>query len=226
MKRASRFFSDAERELVEEAVALAELRTSGEIVPVVATSSGRYDRAEDLFGVLVALSVLAGTCLLFRDLSVGEGQWGQRLQLTIGLLPVLLIVLAGFVAGAILATLVPELRLPFVSRREMEAEVERAARAAFQQLRVRGTAGGTGVLIYLSLFERMVHVLGDEAISAKVDQERWQEVCDTVVAGVKNRRPAQGLSEGILSCGELLAEHFPIEPGDRDELENTLHILD
>jgi putative membrane protein len=226
MKKASRFFSDAERELVEEAVALAELRTSGEIVPVVATSSGRYDRAEDLFGVLVALVALAGSWLLFQEFSVAEGDWGQRLELTLGPLQLVPIVLVGFVVGAILATLVPELRLPFIGRGEMEAEVERAARAAFQELRVRGTAGGTGVLIYLSLFERMVHVLGDEAISAQVEQERWQEVCDTVVAGVKNRRPAQGLGEGILSCGELLAEHFPVEPGDRDELANALHILD
>jgi putative membrane protein len=226
MRKASSFFSSEERELVEEAVALAELRTSGEIVPVVATSSGRYDSAEDLFGVVVALLALAGSWLLFQDVSVVEGEWGERFDLTLNLPLVMLIVLGGFVAGAILATLVPELRLPFMGRREMEAEVERAARAAFQRLRVRGTAGSTGVLIYLSLFERMVHVLADEAISSKVDPRRWQEVCDIVVAGVKKRRPAQGLSDGILSCGELLAEHFPIEPGDRDELANTLHILD
>jgi putative membrane protein len=226
MKKASRFFSDEERELVEEAVSLAELRTSGEIVPVVATSSGRYDRAEDLFGVLVALAALAGAWLIFQDVSVAERAWDDQIRPTLTLLPTLLIVLVGFVVGAVIATLIPELRLPFVTRGEMEAEVERAARAAFQELRVRGTAGGTGVLVYLSLFERMVHVLGDEAISSKVDPERWQEVCDVVVAGVKKRRPAQGLSDGILSCGELLSEHFPIEPGDRDELANTLHILD
>ena len=62
VKRASRLFNQEERLAITTAVFEAEVETAGEIVPVVATSSGRYDRAEDLFGVafvLVALT-LAG----------------------------------------------------------------------------------------------------------------------------------------------------------------------
>jgi putative membrane protein len=226
MGRASQFFTDGERTLVEEAVALAELRTSGEIVPVVATASGRYDRAEDLFGVVVALGLVAAGWLPLQNLALLEGAWGERYTWLLGLAPVLALFLAGFLAGAVLATVVPALRLPFISRGEIEAEVDRAARAAFHELRVRRTAGGTGILIYLSLFERTVRVLGDDAISEKLGQEQWTEVCDLVVDGIRAGRAAQGLKDAILRCGDLLAEHFPIEPGDRNELGNELRLID
>ena len=44
-------FSDEQRRAVAQAVAEAEGKTSAEIVPVVATASGRYDRAEDIVGL-------------------------------------------------------------------------------------------------------------------------------------------------------------------------------
>jgi len=226
MRRASRFFSDDERKLVEEAVALAELRTSGEIVPVVATASGRYDRAEDLFGVLVSLGLVAACWMPLQHLAATEGAWGARYTWLLGLVPVLLLVLVGFLAGAVLATVVPSLRLPFISRAEIEAEVDRAARAAFHEFRVRRTDESTGILVYLSLFERTVRVLGDDAINEKLEQEQWTEVCDLVVAGIRGKRSAQGLKDAILRCGDLLAEHFPIQPGDRNELGNELRLID
>jgi putative membrane protein len=226
MRRASDFISDDERKLVEEAVALAELRTSGEIVPVVATASGRYDRAEDLFGVLVSLGLVAACWLPLQRLAAMEGAWGARYTWLLGLVPVLLLVLVGFLAGAVLATVVPSLRLPFISRAEIEAEVDRAARAAFHEFRVRRTDEATGILVYLSLFERTVRVLGDDAINEKLEPEQWTEVCDLVVAGIRGKRPAQGLTEAILKCGDLLAEHFPIQPGDRNEIGNELRLID
>jgi putative membrane protein len=226
MRRASRFFSDDERRLVEEAVALAELRTSGEIVPVVATASGRYDRAEDLFGVLVSLGLVAACWLPLQRLAAVEGAWGDRSTWLLGLVPVLLLVLVGFLAGAVLATVVPSLRLPFISRAEIEGEVDRAACAAFHEFRVRRTDKATGILIYLSLFERTVRVLGDDAINDKLEQEQWTEVCDLVVAGIRGKRSAQGLKDAILKCGDLLADHFPIKPGDRNELGNELRLID
>ena len=58
MKLASQIFNDQERKRVDDAVAQAEKRTSAEIVPVVATSSGRYDRAEDIVGLFVGLIVV------------------------------------------------------------------------------------------------------------------------------------------------------------------------
>ncbi len=226
MKKASKLFSEKERQAVAEAITAAESQTSGEIVPVVATASGRYDRAGDLFGVVTALIALAGVWIGFQDIRLVETEWGQQLSPTLGLLPVLAIVLAGFVLGTCLATLVPELRQPFITRKELEEEVARSTAEIFQRLRLRRTAGATGILIYVSLYERRVRVLGDDAIAARLSDSDWQGVCDLVVQGLRKGQAADGLIRAIAACGELLATHFPIQPDDVNELSNELHLID
>jgi putative membrane protein len=226
MKRASKYFTESERDQIAEAVRGAEERTSGEIVPVLATASGRYDRAEDLFGLTFSIVLLVLGWILFQEVRPVEGDWVSGQSLVLGLVPVLLIVFVGFSLGAALSTWIPALKLPFLSRREMEAEVERSAAEAFQRFRVRGTAASTGVLIYVSLFEHTVQVIGDDAIASRISQEDWAEVRDLVIEGIRSRNPADGLRQAISLCGELLARHFPIEPGDVNELTNELRIID
>ena len=223
--KASALFSDADRQAVSEAITEAERHTSGEIVPVVATVSGRYDRAEDLFGVVVALVAVTIAWLVFQDVTV-DGQWQSGPVPALGLLPTLVIILVGFVAGAAVATKVPVIRLPFISKTEMTEEVERRAAESFQRLRVRATSGGTGVLIYVSLYERMVRVLGDEVIMGKLDQAQWDEMRDLLLAGLAGGKPADGFVAAIKKCGDLLAEHFPAEAGGENQLRNELHVID
>jgi putative membrane protein len=226
VKRASQLFSETDRRNVRAAVEEAERQTAGEIVPVVATVSGRYDRAEDLFGLIIALAAVSTAWYSHQGIRIEAGAWAARYTLGFGLAAVLLVFVAGFLAGAVAASYFPLLRLPFIGSGEMRAEVERGAAAAFQRCRVRGTAGGTGILIYVSLYERMVRVLGDDAIDAVVSQADWQAVCDLVVDGLRRGAAAQGLADGIRKSGELLGRHFPIQPGDRNELSNELYLID
>lgn len=226
MKPASKFFSEDERRAIASAVAEAERHTSGEIVPVVATASGRYDRAEDLFGVVGALLALAVAWILFQDIRPVAGDWASGRTLTLGLLPLLLIVAGGFVLGTVAATFLPVLALPFVTEREMRKEVERSAAEAFHRFRVRKTAAGAGILLYVSLHERMVRVLGDDAITEKLDQNDWDAVRDLIIDAIRANRAAEGLSQAILKCGELLSRYFPIQPGDVNEIGNELRIID
>jgi putative membrane protein len=224
MKSASTLFSEQDREAVAAAVADAERGTAGEIVPVVATISGRYDRAEDLFGLMLGLIALVVVWTLFQG--TAEADWAAGHVPTLGLFTVVLVVAVGFVGGASLATRIPLLRLPFIPRSEMHEEVQRRALEAFQRHRVRATTGATGVLIYVSLYERMVRVVGDDAIAARVTQQDWEAICELVVDGMRAGRPAHGLEEGVRKAGELLAGHFPIEPGNRNELSNALTLID
>ncbi len=226
MKLASSFFTEEDRAVIAEAVAKAESGTSGEIVPVAATASGRYDRAEDIFGLVAALLSLCVAWALFQDVVPAEGDWAHGAIINLSLPVVLIIIIIGFAFGSAAATFFPILRLPFILKSEMREEVERSAREAFQMFSVRGTRSATGILIYVSLYERMVRVVGDDAIAAKLDQEKWAEVCALAVNGMKEGKLAEGYANAIEKCGELLAEHFPIEPGDKNELANELRIID
>ncbi len=226
MRHATELFDQEGIAAVEAAIREVEKKTSAEVVPVVATVSGRYDRAEDLFAFLLALLVLGGAWGWLQGLAPATGAWGSGSTLKLGLPAVLAILVAIFLVGMALASHFPLLRLPLIARREMQEEVEGRARETFQRLRVRGTRAGTGVLIYVSLYEHMVHVVGDDAINAKLSEGDWQVLCETIISGFKSGKPVEGMRHGIQRCGELLAHHFPIAPGDRNELPDRLHLLD
>ncbi|MHC4547132.1 MAG: TPM domain-containing protein [Planctomycetota bacterium] len=226
MQRAGDMFDAGQRERISRAVAVAERGTAGEIVPVVATASGRYDRAEDLCGLTVALLALIAVWLGFQEVRTEERGWAPSLVPAVGLVTVLLVVAIGFVLGAALAGRLPLLRRAFLREREMREEVERAAAAAFQQFRVRRTAAATGIVLYVSLYERMVRVVGDDAIAAKLGRADWEGVRDRVLAGLREGQAAEGLVAGIEAAGELLRRHFPVAADDEDELHNELRILD
>ena len=134
--------------------------------------------------------------------------------------------LLGKVMSPVFLATVPVLRQTFIPKQEMREEVEKAAAEAFQKFRLRRTRDATGVLIYISLYERMVRVMGDDAISQKLDQNDWDDVCQTVLQGFSEKKVAEGLKEAILKCGALLGKHFAIQPGDVDELSNELKIID
>lgn len=223
MTKASAWFSQQDREAITAAIGEAEKTTAGEIVPVIATASGRYDRAEDLVGGLFASVALVLAWWLWPTSQVdwsGVGISGP------GLVGSLLTVWIGFVLGAVIATRLPVLRLPFIGKQEMLDEVERRAMESFHRYRVRATAGGTGILIYVSLYERMVRVVGDDVIAEKLSQSDWDGVRDILIEGLAANRATDGLVAAIRASGALLEQHFPIQSDDQNELSNELHLID
>lgn len=224
MKSASALFNADDRKLITTAIAAAEESTAAEIVPVVATSSGRYDRAEDIFGILLASVALCVAWMVFKDPTASD--WSLIPASTLKLPSIVGIIIGGFIIGAMLATHFPSLRLPFITRAEMLEEVERRAVESFQRQRVRSTAEGTGVLIYISLYERLIKVIGDDAVNDKLGQSALDEICSLVVEGLKNDQPTDGLTRAITRAGELLTKELPANPDDSNELANELILLD
>ena len=85
MVRASTFFPEEDKVLIEKAIADAEQATSGEIVPVVATRSGRYDRAEDLVGIILGLVVVSLVWVIFQNIEPRAGEWASGYTLSVDL---------------------------------------------------------------------------------------------------------------------------------------------
>jgi putative membrane protein len=226
MKKASQYFSPEQKKTIEAAVSDAEKNTFGEIVPVVATMSGRYDRAEDTFGIIFALICLSLAWTYWRQIVSVGNDWCNGLESNLSLLAVIGIFVIGLMLGTLLATIFPLLCLPFIPKKEMRQEVERSAAEAFQKYRVRGTKGATGILIYVSLYEHRVVVLGDSAIRDKLAPEVWNDICQAAIQSIKRRALAEGLIDAIRLSGKLLAEHFPVMQGDRNELGNELRLID
>jgi putative membrane protein len=223
MKRALILFPEAERKRVAEAVAAAEAKTSVEIVPVVSTQSGRYDRAEDIFGLLLGSSALAALWLAFQAPTASE--WSGT-GYVIDWWLALLIVATGFAAGAALASRVGWLRLLLTPRAEVAAEVDRAARQSFYDQRVHHAAGSGALLIYLSLLERRVVVLASETVIAKVGQPVLDKLCVDLRAALRAKPVPDAVAESINAAGAALAAVLPQTSGTARELSDAVMVVD
>lgn len=220
---ASKLFPEEDRKAVSAAVAEAEKKTSAEIVPVVATASDRYERAEDGVGFGISMAAVTAAWLQFHRPST---DWDGSDQLSIQLSYVLSVMMGGWIVGIFLAKAAPWLKRLAVSRRTMTARVLIAAEQAFNGLHAHKTAGGTGVVIYVSLFEHRVCVWADRAVSSKIPETEWKEITEGLVRSLRDGKAREGLVEAIRRCGDLLGKHFPIQPSDVNELPNELRILD
>ena len=224
MKSASKLFSVDQKQQINDAVCQAELGTSGEIVPVVVTMSGRYDRPEDIVGLWVGAIVLV-VVWAFLPQPAETGSWGG---LPVWLNPALLVatVIVGFIVGAFLASRIGWLRRLFTSRTEMRDEVAARSAQVFAESGIYKTENATGILIYVSLYERMAVVRGDDTVLEKIGQESLDEICSELIELLHAGDPTGAFCRTIENVGEKLALVLPRPASDTDELPNELMIID
>ena len=208
-----KFLSASDQEDIRAAVRAAESKTSGEIVPMVVSNSYHYPMADVLGAVSMSLPLS-----ILLTYGIGHMFWigSQNMWLFIGLFGLL------FIGCHELIKRVPSLKRIFVSKDEMAEEVREAAMTSFFKKGLYRTRDETGVLIFISVFEHKVWVLADRGIHARVSQEAWDEIVDHIVRGIKERRQAAAICEAIDMAGRLLAQHFPVQPDDTDELQNFI----
>lgn len=211
-----KFFSAADLEAVERAVQGAEAHTSGEIVPYAVSHSDHYEAAlwkGATLGAFLAVAAAAASRIL------GDAWGGPSLPW------IVIPSLAGGALGYLAAALIRPLKLALAGRATVDHRVQERAAAAFVEAEVFATRERTGVLVFLSLYERRVVVMGDKGISAHVRQEEWDGLVAGIVTGMRAGRPGHALAEAIARCGELLQRHgVAARADDTDELPDRLRM--
>ncbi|MBM4298559.1 MAG: hypothetical protein FJ143_12545 [Deltaproteobacteria bacterium] len=204
---AETFFTAAEQQRILSAVVAAEQKTSGEIVPMIVNSSGRYAEAE-MSGLAVGLVIGTVAALFVHD------PWTSAEMHMIW-------PLAGALLGYFLASLQPIKRY-LLSKARIAESVQMRSFAAFTANGLHHTREHTGILIFVSLLEHRVEVLADRGINRKVSAGTWEEIVHIITAGIKSGQACDAFCQAIERCGAILAEHFPRAADDRDELPNQL----
>jgi putative membrane protein len=213
-------FTEADLEAVRSAVREAEAGTSGEIVPFVVPASDPYVSA---LWKGAAFGALCGPLLALAAFLFGGGFWGVWGWRGAVSLWMVLPAAAGAAAGYLLAMSVPAVKRWLAGPAMLEARVRQRAGLAFLAEEVFTTRERTGILLFVSLFEHRVVVLGDSGINRQVEAVHWEGVVATVVEGIRAGRPGAGLAAGIRQCGELLARFgVAIRPDDSNELADDL----
>jgi len=210
---------------ITAAVAAAESRTSSEIIVTVAAESGRYDRAEDVVGLLLGMSATGLLWLVWPPQAADHGSWAGN-SLTLHWAAFTVVMLLGFLVGSALAGRFPLLRGPFIPRRQISDEVRGRAGQVFFDRRVHHTAAASGLLIYVSLYEHGAAVVGDRRVVETLGQAQLDELCRTLTDGLKTSDVVTALCATIAAAGARLAQVLPREAGDVDELDDALIILE
>jgi uncharacterized membrane protein len=95
----------------------------------------------------------------------------------------------------------------------------------FSDLQVWDTEENSGVLIYLSLADREVHIVADRGLKKCVPQAEWDEVAEAMRQEFRRGDFRGGSLEGIERITRLLSAHFPPRMDDRNELSNKPVII-
>jgi putative membrane protein len=192
--RAKDFFSKAEKEKIKQAVTEAEKDTTGEIAVKVVEASDRYRDAEILGSVLLSGLFALVASLLLNHITV----WFY--------IPATFVL---FFPCWYLFRKVPHLKLALVSERDAMHEVSEEAIHAFYERGLHRTKHGTGILIFISLLERKVWILGDSGINDKVNADFWGSLVAEVTKGIRQGKALDALCSVIAKCGAELSRHFP-----------------
>ncbi len=222
MPSASQFFSNADRQRINESVRAGESRTSAEIVPVVSSASGRYDRAEDLAGLWLGVLLLILVAILWpAPHETDAGSW-QNASPVWFIVRLVVAMVAGFMAGAVVSSRFEWLRRLFTPRIQLTDEVNQAARAVFFDNRVHHTRTGGGVLIYVSLFEHVAAILADRHVIDTIGQPAIDELCTLLTRQLSVVGPTEALCQTIQAVGERLSTVMPRAKDDVNELPDAL----
>jgi putative membrane protein len=229
-----RRLTDKDLAHIAAAVREAEAATTGEIYCVVTPVSSHYGEVPVAWAGAVAL--LAPAILLLGGVHVSIPEffsvWSaeqvtQAIEMSVrrALIGTMILQAVLFVATALIAE-VPPIRRALTPRRLKRHRVRRRAAEQFLAKNLDHTRERTGVMIYVSLDERMAELIADEGVARHVEPHVWDKAMAALAEGLRRGDPARGFESAIAMCGDVLAQHFPAKPGDNpNELPDAVVML-
>ena len=97
-----------------------------------------------------------------------------------------------------------------------------AAQAQFERLKMQQTKHRNGVLIFVAPVAHKFAVVGDSGVHAKCGDAFWRAVADEMTGRFKKGEFTSGILHAIEKAGDLLAQHFPHNPDDKNELPDDI----
>lgn len=206
-KLATQFLAEADRNAIRDAVRAAEAKTSAEIVPMIVGASDSYPKAQLACAVTVGLVCAVLACLAggTRNMWVFLAFFG-------------VFALLGFQAAGRL----PALVRPFVSPARADHETLQAAQAAFYSQGLTRTRERNALLVYVSVFERLVFLLPDTGLAGKIDARELDATAEALSAGIRGGRPAEAIAAAVARLAQALAAAFPPREDDVNEIKDLI----
>lgn len=203
-------FSDAELLKLSKVITQAEIKTSGEIIPVIVQSSSAVGHVPwVILGFFMALVfVIERTWLAWSWFLLPT--WAYLVLFVIGL------GLSQFLAQF------HWFQRVLTPNEDEKMQVHRRAQLEFFEGSTQKTKHQTGILIFVSLMEHRAVVLADQGISQHYSQETWDEIVQILSSEFKKGKYFEGLEKAILKCGQILEEKLPAQDKNPNEVSNRV----
>ncbi|HTH58340.1 MAG TPA: TPM domain-containing protein [Cyclobacteriaceae bacterium] len=209
-------FGTAELERIKSAVHTAEDKISGEIVPVFVEKSGYYSIAN--YRAAIVSGALGFLWIMYSD------RYLPSMAIYDPQLIFLMVVILG-VVGALACHFIPFIKKFFVGQQHLDRSTKQRAETLFLQEEVFNTRHRTGIMIFISFFEREVIVMADRGISKVVEQKEWDKIVQGIIQNIKKGKVIDGIESAVLRCGDILLEKgFVKTADDVNELRDDLRI--
>jgi len=105
---------------------------------------------------------------------------------------------------------------------EKTKSVRILAEKEFVSAKIGKTKSATGILIFMLFNAKEFCILADKKINELVDQSVWDEISASMSLDFKHENFCKGILNGVEKAGKILSTHFPIQPGDVNELSNEV----
>jgi uncharacterized membrane protein len=102
------------------------------------------------------------------------------------------------------------------------ADIHAKAARIFKKLNLDKTEQRNCAMVMLVLANREFLIYGDQGIHEKVGQKFWDDVRDSMLGKFKEDNFGEGLCEGVRRVGEKLAQFFPHQAGDKNEIPDDV----
>ncbi len=185
--------SPAEHKRLAQAVDALRAGTAARFELVVVPLSDRYVLYPVAFGAFAAL--LVGGLIAVFDARLSA-------QIVFGTEAVLFVALSALLEW-------PPLKLLLVPKHLKHERARQFAHRAFAARVLAARERKTGMVFFVSLGERYVELVTDDALDRHVGQPRWNEIVADCTEAARKGRLAEGLVQAIEACGRELARHFP-----------------
>ena len=200
------FFRDDAKRRATQAVKAVEAQTSAELVIVVRHRSGNYGVVAYHFGFVAMVAVTLIFLVTPQVFSIGA---------------IAMDGLAAFALGALFCASVAALTRALTRQRTLRLNVENAARVAFFDLGISRTTGRSGILVFVSTFERTLAVLPDVGINTASLGVGWTEA-QTAMKQALRQKNFEAFVAGFERLGPVLGAAMPRADDDVNELPDEV----
>lgn len=205
--------TDNQRKEIAQYVTEGEELSGCEFVSVIVSKSGRYPIIYWKTAVIGILTISISLLLL------------DYFTLTFFMLPTHALWAFSLTTG--LCTLwfpflFKNVQRKIIGRDHLDRQSLTYARDAFLQHEIFDTSHRMGILIYISVFERKVHIIADFGLDQFITEQDWKKVIKQIRPFLKKKEYHTAIIEGIKSITSRIMEHPNFtKPDSTNELTNN-----